>query len=153
MRETQRSTKEIVRDMLSGDSFTVWQASCEIASLSQNHDRVMEVARHWWKIRLAMKNSRKKNSFVSQRQFVRRALEVVEFHKSGKECPCCLLGMKSNPRHLIEDGYIEQIEFGHRDYENNDYWVLRCKRCKKLYQVEELEYHFPWWEWKQVNEE
>lgn len=43
MRETKRTSKDILKDMLSGDMQKIWSASCEIVSLSQNHEKIMEL--------------------------------------------------------------------------------------------------------------
>lgn len=43
MRETKRKSKDILEDMLSGDMQKIWSASCEIVSLSQNHEKTMEL--------------------------------------------------------------------------------------------------------------
>lgn len=43
MRETKRKQKDILKDMLSGDMQKIWSASCEIVSLSQNHEKIMEL--------------------------------------------------------------------------------------------------------------
>ena len=42
MRETKRTSKDILKDMLSGDMQKIWNASCEIVSLSQNHEKIMD---------------------------------------------------------------------------------------------------------------
>ena len=46
MRETKRTSKDILKDMLSGDMQKIWSASCEIVSLSQNHEKIMELVPH-----------------------------------------------------------------------------------------------------------
>ena len=43
MRESMKTTKELTDDMLSKDPKRIWSASCEIISLGQNHDRIMEL--------------------------------------------------------------------------------------------------------------
>lgn len=149
MRETKRSSKDIINDMLSGDADKIWSASCAICSLSQNHDKVMELVPYKEKMDYATRNIELGGAIALNHRFLKKAFEVMEVHEEGKECPCILLGGDSNPNHLLEDGYIELLDvvcFSNSGY--IDYYVIRCNRCKKLYKVEEREYHFTWWKWQ-----
>ena len=55
MHETQRPVKELVADMLSGDPHKIWHSSGEIRSLSQNHDRIMEIAHYKYRLKLPIR--------------------------------------------------------------------------------------------------
>lgn len=43
MKETDKTAQELIQDMLSGNAQKIWSASCGICSLSQNHNRIMEL--------------------------------------------------------------------------------------------------------------
>lgn len=153
MRETKRSSKDIIKDMLSGDADKIWSASCAICSLSQNHDKVMELVPYKEKMYYATRNIELGGAIALNNRFLKKAFEVMEVHEEGKECPCILLGGDSNPKHLLEDGYIELMDVV---YSSNsgyiDYYMVRCNRCKKGYKVEEREYHYTWWSWQVLKE-
>ena len=154
MHETQRTTKELIADMLSGDSHKLWHASCEIRSLSQNHGRMMEISRY--KCRLKFTARRILSGWPPnspQRLCLLKIFESIDFHRKNKDCPCCLLGQQDNPHHVVEDGYFDLLRtIPYSSKCNiNDYYILRCKRCGATYKVFEREYHFLWWDWKRIE--
>lgn len=154
MHETQRTTKELIADMLSGDRDKLWRASCEIRSLSQNHNRIMEIARYKYRLKFATRRIRSGwPPNTPQRLCLLKIFESINFHKKNRGCPCCLLGQTDNPQHVVEDGYFDLLLTVPYTPERaiNDYYILRCRRCGITYKVSEREYHFPWWEWKQTD--
>ena len=153
MRETKKSSKDIIKDMLSGDADKIWSASCAICSLSQNHDKMMELIPYKEKMYYATRNIELGGAIVSNHRFLTQAFKVLEVHEKGEECPCSLLGEDASPKHLLEDGYFELMDvmyFSKSSY--IDYYIIRCNRCKKLYKVEEREYHYTWWSWQELKE-
>ena len=149
MRETKKSSKDIVKDMLSRDADKIWSASCAICSLSQNHDKIMELIPYKEEMYYATRNTELGGALAPNHRFLKKAFEVMEVHKEGKGCPCSLLGEDFNPKHLLEDGYFELMDvvyFSNSSY--IDYYIIRCNRCKKLYKVEERESHYTWWNWE-----
>ena len=152
MRETKKSSRDIIKDMLSGDADKIWSASCAICSLSQNHDRVMELIPYKEKMRHATQNIDLGGAIALNQRFLRKAFEVMEVHEKGGECPCSLLGEDSNPKYLLEDGYFELIDVVYSGSSYIDHYIIRCSRCKKMYKVEERMYHYMWWEWQVLKE-
>lgn len=153
MHETQQPTKEIIADILSGDSHRVWSASCGILSLSQNHDRIKEIAHYKFRIKFATKRILTGWPYSIERRRLLKIFEIIEFHKKNKGCPCCLLGQEDNPHHVVEDGYFDLLQTVPRSpiCSVNDYYILRCRRCGVVYKVSEREYHFLWWDWNESN--
>lgn len=139
--------------MLSGDAHKVWIASCEICSLSQNHEKIMKFMPYVRKMRRATKNIELGGLFAPGSRFLKQVFRIFDFHKKMKECPCGLLGEDSNPKHLVEDGYFQLLQdtvstshaFGEGHY------IVRCKRCQQLYNVEAREYHYTWWDWQAIE--
>lgn len=153
MRETKRKQKDILKDMLSGDMQKIWSASCEIVSLSQNHEKIMELVPYTDEMYRAVKKLEPGGFIIPHQRVLEKVFQILHLHKEGKECPCRLLGGESNPKDLIEDGYFEFVNMVYCD--NKDYidsYTVLCKHCHKIYQVEEREYHFTWWEWTEIGE-
>ena len=156
MRETKHTTKELVADMLSGDSRRPWHASCAICSLSQNHSRVMEFARYKHKIEFATKHILSGWPYSTERRRLLKIFEIIDFHQKNKGCPCCMLGQEDNPHHVVEDGYFDLLQTAPHFpvcSVNNDYYILRCRRCGVTYKVFEREYHYTWWDWHRLEGE
>lgn len=152
MHETQRTTKELVADILSGDSHKLWQGICEICSLSQNHTRIMEIARYKYRIKFATRRILCGWPYSLERRRLLKIFKIIDFHKKNKKCPCCLLGQDDDPHYMVEDGYfdlLQTVPYADRNY--NNYYVVRCRRCGTTYKVSEKEYHFLWWEWKRFD--
>lgn len=148
MRETDRNTKEIVADMLSGDIHKIWKASCEICSLSQNHNKVMELAPFKTTMLAATRDIDLGGMIARNNRFLKRAFEIISFHENSTNCSCQLVDDESDPHQMEEDGYVNIIETQY--YENSsypDYYMVQCNNCKKIYKVEEREYHMTWWRW------
>lgn len=153
MRETKDNTQIIVQDMLSRDSHKIWSASCKICSLSQNHDRIMELVPYKEQMISATSNIELGGAVAPNSRFLQKAFKIIYFHKDNMGCPCLLLGEDANPIHCVEDGYFTLKDTVHgKDSNYVDYYILYCKRCGRLYQVDEREYHYIWWNWHVIDE-
>lgn len=154
MRETQRPTKELIADILSGDRDKLWHASCEIRSLSQNHTKMKEIARYKYRLKFATRRILSGwPPNTPQRLCLREIFERIDFHKKNIGCPCGLLGQSDNPHHVVDDGYFDLLLTVPYTPECtiNDYYILRCRRCGVTYKVFEREYHYPWWDWTRIE--
>lgn len=148
MKETTKPAHEIIQDMLSFDAKKVWGASCAICSLSQNHERIVQILPYEEKIKLATKGINLGGSLAPNHRFLKKVFEILAFHKANKGCPCCLLDEDFNPKHVLEDGYVILVDTIYiQDSRYIDYYVVKCRNCGTMYQVEEREYHYPWWNW------
>lgn len=144
MRETKKSTQEILNDILSRDSHKIWAASCEIASLSQNHEKVMELVPYKQQIIDGTEGIDLGGFFCSNKTHLKRALMVLEFHEQKLFCPCHLLGEFDNPDDLVQDDYFTLVSAEEYSY------TVRCNQCGTNYKVDLREYHFIWWEWTPI---
>ena len=154
MRETQRPTKELIADILSGDRDKLWHASCEIRSLSQNHTKMKEIARYKYRLKFATRRILSGwPPNTPQRLCLREIFERIDCHKKNIGCPCGLLGQSDNPHHVVDDGYFDLLLTVPYTPECtiNDYYILRCRRCGVTYKVFEREYHYPWWDWTRIE--
>lgn len=102
MRETKRTLKDILKDMLSGDMQKIWSASCEIVSLSQNHEKIMELVSHTDEMHRAVKKLELGGFIIPHQRVLEKVFQILQLHKEGKECPCRLLGGESNPKNPFE---------------------------------------------------
>lgn len=148
MRETDESIEKIVQDMLSGNARSIWSASCAICSLSQNHEKIVELLPYKQQIADASKGIDLGGALAPNKRFLDWAMEIMNFHERDSGCPCCLLNGNSNPIHCVEDGYFTLVDTVNMKNSNYiDYYIVRCNNCGSLYKVEEREYHFTWWDW------
>lgn len=149
MRETKRSTQEILQDMLSGNPERIRCGSNDICSLSQNHHRIMELVPYTAQIRGSVKSV----LLGSGRRHFEDAIMTLRLHEENKNCPCCLLyGEGPNPQDLLDDGYFSLLECTPLpESPNYNHYRLRCKRCGMVFTIEELEYHFTWWNWNPIG--
>lgn len=148
MKQTTKSTNELIDDMLSEDAHRIWSASCAIISLGQCHEGIIELVSYLDQMKLKTKNIELGGSIHSNRRFLMKAFAVIEWHANGSGCPCCLLDENSNPNHLEEDGYItitDTVCVNNSNY--IDYYLAKCNNCQAHYKVEEREYHSLWWNW------
>ncbi|MEG0276842.1 MAG: hypothetical protein RR630_07425 [Coprobacillus sp.] len=154
MRKTNKTTEEIVKDMLSKDSYKIWEASCHICSLSQNHNRVIELLPYKDQMISATKGIALGGALGPNIRFLNKAFDIISFHENGDYCPCCLLSEDSNPIHLIDDGYFTLVDTIYlKDSHYIDYYLVSCHRCHTVYKVEQREYHYTWWNWEMVDKE
>lgn len=156
MRETTEATIEILEDLFSNTGHGAWRGSCAICSLLFNHARVMEFLPYRAQIRHATDDVDMGGLIGSNRRFLDKAFEIMDFHERNEACPCALLGEDSNPKYLKADGYvtIEKTVYEESPGFTNrvNYYIVCCKGCAARYKVEELEYHFPWWNWIALRE-
>lgn len=149
MRETNRNITEVIQDMLSGDITKIRYASCEICSLSQNHEKIMELIPYQAQMMKATKNINLGGLLAPNNRFLKKAFEIMDFYKQNQYCcPCCILGEDDNPLYLIAQGYFTLIDTVYvKDRQYIDYYIIDCNRCQNRYQVEMREYHYIWWNW------
>ena len=134
MRESTKTTKELIDDMLSKDSKRIWSASCEINSLGQDHDRIMELVPYLTQIKSKTNNIELGGLIHPNSRLLKQAIETIEWHMKVKSCPCCLLGENSNPKQLEADGYITINDTVYMNKSNYvDYYLVGCNRCKTKY--------------------
>lgn len=148
MKDTIRSTKEIINDMLSKDPTRIWSGSCDIISLGQNHNRIMEFIPYLDCMKESTKNINLGGLLRPNSRLLNKAFETIEFHKLNKTCPCSLFGENSNPISLQKENDVTIVKTSHLDQSNYvDYYMVRCNQCNQLYKVEERQYHYFWWNW------
>ncbi|MGX8852189.1 hypothetical protein [Amedibacillus sp. YH-ame10] len=148
MKESTRSTEEIIKDIVSRDTTRVWGASCEICSWSQNHNKIIQLIPYYEQIISSSRGLNLGGALAPNSRFLKKAIEIIYFHMGDNGCPCCLLSEDSNPLQLIEDGYFALDDTYYiGDSSCVDSYDIHCKACGSMYQVAPREYHYIWWEW------
>lgn len=154
MRETDKNSENIIQDMLSRDNHKMWKASCNICSLSQNHDKIVELLPYKDQMVTATINVNLGGATAPNNRFLKKAFEIIYFHENNTQCPCCLLGEDSHPIHLVEDEYFTLLDTVCLEESSYiDYYLVSCNQCNKIYKVEQREYHYTWWNWIEISEE
>ena len=151
MRETKKSTQEILNEILSGDNRKIWKASCEISSLSQNRAKILELLPYKQQIIGNTKDVDLGGGIYKVSIYLERALNILEFHDQNLFCPCHLLGEFDNPTDLMQDGYFTLLSVGEYNYMGERDCTMRCNQCGTNYRVEPQEYHSIWWKWTPIE--
>lgn len=116
MRETKKPTQEIFSAILSGDSQKIWEASCAISSLSQNHTKIMELVPYKQQIIDGTKGIELGGLIYKNSVHFNRAIAILDFHEQNLFCPCHLLCGFDNPHHLLQDGYFTLVSTWESNY-------------------------------------
>lgn len=154
MKETDESIDIILQDILSGDSHRIWSASCAICSLSQNHEKIIKLLPYKQQIIDATDGIELGGAFATNRRFLERALEIMDFHKDNNGCPCCLHSEDSSPMDFVNDGYFTLEEPADVIGESfPEYCIVRCNNCGKFYKAEPRMSHYIWWDWQIFDSE
>lgn len=81
--------------MLSGDMQKIWSARCEIVSLSQNHEKIMEFVPHTDEMYRVVKKLEPGGFIIPHQRVLEKFFQILQLYKEGKEYPCRLLGGES----------------------------------------------------------
>lgn len=153
MRESSTAPEQMAQAIRSGDRRRIWDACCEIASLSQNHGKIMALMPLKEELIRLSRDAAQKGGLYGQPVWLNRALSVLEFHEHLATCPCALFGEQDRPDFRLEEGYVALIWKGTPNYMGECGYTVRCTRCGAVYQVEPREYHSLWWEWTPVDKQ
>lgn len=146
MDKTEKSNKELLDDILSGDSYKIWYSSATIMKLSQDEERIKEFVPYLDEIIEKTKNVDLGGSIALNSRFVEKVIKVLEYYKDEKGCSCCLLGEEDDPNNYETIDVMETV--CHKNSTWIDYYIVECTKCKQKYKVGEREYHYTWWDWK-----
>ena len=143
MRESTTPPLRLRRDVCSGDPHRVWQACCEIISLSQNRNAILALL----PCRRTLRSMARGGIFGRPPAYLTQALAVLDFHARNSGCPCRLLGAFDRPDTQAAEGYVDLVERDVPNYTGERSCTVRCLRCGAQYRVEPEEYHALWWRW------
>lgn len=159
-------TKEILENITSKETHKVWQASCEIISNGQNHDKIKPLIVYLPLIKEKTRGLNLGGAFAPNQRFIDFAIKTIEFHKTNEDCYCNLYNAKFrltngdifgelqydgfNPNKEVEKGHIEIINVIRIEDKWIDFYAAKCSNCKTVFNVEEREGHYMFWNWKKV---
>lgn len=146
MENTPKNTRELLGEILSGDSHKVWASGSTIMKLSQNEECMKEFVPYLDEIRAKTANLQMGGLLAPNDRFVKKVIRILEYYKNQKECSCCLLSQEDNPKDYETIEIKEKVYV--RDSNYIDYYVAECKKCNQKYKVYEREYHYTWWDWR-----
>jgi hypothetical protein len=142
-------TKRIIEDITSRDTFRVWSSSGEIIKSSHNFEDIAPLIEFLDLITEATSDLEMGGGFAPNSRIVKKALDIIEFHKYRMGCPCS----------LYEDYYYDGFEPTKEAEKENirinveikgdwmcDY-VVECRKCKREFDVIERNGHYTWWKW------
>ena len=102
MRESSTAPEQLAQAIRSGDRRRIWDACCEIASLSQNHGKIMALMPLKEELIRLSRDAAQKGGLYGQPVWLNRALSVLEFHEHLATCPCALFGEQDRPDFRLE---------------------------------------------------
>ncbi len=141
----------ILDDLLSGDPMRIWSASGSVRHLRDQLE-LLELASHIDKIRNATKGVNLGGALRPNSSHLNFALQKLEYVRDSKGCLCKLYTLDEmyNPKREEASGYIRIVETKYLEGKWVDYYSCECVYCGVKFQVEEREYHYTWWAWKEV---
>ncbi|GAA5141155.1 hypothetical protein GCM10023340_02380 [Nocardioides marinquilinus] len=148
--EEEALASPLVADLLSGDTRRVISASwAVIATRDPEVLAPLVVARP--AIERATADLDLGGALMSNEWHLRHALRRVELFAAGS---CLCLAYPDHQTYDVE----KEVERGHvrvvETVPNERQWVpdriCECTACGRRYQVEQGEYHYPWWAWRPV---
>lgn len=148
MENTVKSTKELLDEILSGDSHKVWSSSCAIMKLSQNEERIKEFVPYLNEIKTKTANLNLGGTIAPNDRFVKKVIKVLEHYRTGGGCSCCLLDGNDDPNNYETIDIQETVNY--KDSNWVDFYIVECKKCNQKYKVCEREYHYTWWDWQKM---
>jgi hypothetical protein len=148
-RRKPMTSEEILKGITSRDASKVWRSSCEIASISQDRQRIIPLIRYLPEIQSKTVGLEMGGAFAPNKRFVDFAIRTLQFHRDSRECPCCLYTHLDsfNPPEEEHKGNIKILYTIREQSGYVDYYKVRCCKCGQPYKVIERDYHYTWWGW------
>lgn len=148
MADTQKSTKELLDEILSGDPHLVRSACGTILKQSQNEELIREFIPYLNEIKTGTANLEMGGGLAPNKRFVKKVIQVLEHYKYNRGCSCQLLGQDDNPEKFDTIDLKETVKY--QDKCVHIYYIVECKKCHQKYKVSEELYHYVWWDWKRM---
>jgi len=139
----------VLADLLSQTSDRVL-TSASLVNHTRDGELLNTLAAALPEIRRATKSLELGGMLFLNKNHVRQAIRVIENHRAGR-CFC-----QTYPGYLFYDPSKEETA-GHVRITRSDLpdWGMTydctCTICGRTYSVQQGEYHYIWWEWKEVK--
>ncbi len=120
------------------------RVACADVSASWDREALSALAAHIPEIKAATEGVEWGGILINNAVHLQNAVQRMEYARSNAGCFCLVCDMFSSPEREQERGHVTINEF---QLERRTYQVS-CNACGAAYEVEELDYHYTWWQWK-----
>ena len=136
----------LLADLLSRDPLRVWSSTCAVIHLD-DPAALSELARQLPQIERGTADLDLGGALFPNSEHVRQALRVLRAQRD-KRCPCSVYPgyLFYDPEKAAQTGRISILSQTPPDW--NMTYRCRCAVCGTLYDVEQGESHFTWWQWQ-----
>jgi hypothetical protein len=140
------SADRVLADLISRDAQRIWAASHDVIR-SQDLTLLRALASEGWAIETATHAVELGGALRPNRATLDFALKKLLHVATSDACLCTLY-----PTYDMFD-LAREVQAGHvailPEVSSPDERVITCScaRCNATYNVEEREYHYPWWQW------
>lgn len=137
----------LLEDFTSRDPTRIWSASSSLVHLRDPRE-LDQLAEGIAEIRRTTAGVALGGALFPNAERLRFALRKLEYHRDRVGCLCRLY-----PEHLMYDPRKEAAagNVHLEDTTDLDAYHGVCTVCATRYRVEEREYHYTWWGWKEVG--
>ncbi|WP_221089334.1 hypothetical protein [Deinococcus aquaedulcis] len=135
----------LLAELTSRDHHRVWAASHAVIRLPAASR--LPLVPHLAAIQQATEDLDLGGAFYPNNDHLRQALRAVEAARDGL-CACALYPgyLFYNPKKEQESGAVTILSSSPPDW--NMTYSCQCRACGAVYDVEQGEYHYTWWDWK-----
>ncbi|WP_420596273.1 hypothetical protein [Deinococcus sp.] len=141
-------TADLLSDLLSRDPQRVWASACAVIRL---HDPAAldELTRHLPTLERQTVDLELGGALFPSAEHLQQALRVLRAHRDGR-CGCTVYPdyLFYNPEKEAQAGRIRILSADEPPDWNMNY-RCQCTACGTEYAVEQGEYHYTWWQWRQ----
>ena len=143
----------LVQDLLSGDPARVLSATWEVIG-TRDGEQLAPLVTALPALRTATAGLDLGGALIANATHVRHALHRLELVADGA-CLCA-----AYPDHLLYDvareerrGHVRVVDTVPNERQWEPDRVCACAACGRRFQVEQGEYHYPWWQWRPLDDE
>ena len=140
----------LLEDITSGDPKLVWSSACAIIKL-RDAPTLDRLADHLGEIERQTRSVALGGALFPNREHLRFALRKLAYRRDRAGCLCHLYPeyLLYSPQQEAAAGNVRIDGVTHLDGKWVDAYACTCLVCGVRYRVEEREYHYTWWGWKE----
>ena len=125
------------------------RGACAEVHASWDREALSKLAVHIQEIKATTEDIEWGGILINNAVHLHDAIQRMEYARSNDGCFCRVCDMFDNPERLQERGHVTINEFA----EKQRTFQVSCNECGATYEVEELESHYPWWQWNAKKEQ
>jgi hypothetical protein len=125
------------------------RGACAAVRASWDREALSNLATHIPEIKAATEGIEWGGLLMSNSEHLQHAMRRMEYARDNARdnagCFCRVCDLFDNPTQLQENGHmtIQEFHLEQRMYE------VSCNECGTAFEVEQREYHYSWWQWKE----